>query len=66
MMKDVSSYRDVSSFDSDLQMFREAPKLVDVAHLEFLRWLIEHGRLDHPSALSSSDDLDGEAEPTLQ
>jgi hypothetical protein len=38
--------KDVTGFDGDLQMFRERPKPVNLAHLRFLRWLIEHGRLD--------------------
>ena len=36
----------LSSFDGDLQMFREAPHEVSLAHLRFLRWLAEHGRLE--------------------
>jgi hypothetical protein len=48
-MTDVSSFRDVVGFDGDLQMFRQTAKPVNVEHLQFLRWLIEHGRLDHPS-----------------
>ena len=46
-MHDVSSFRDVTGFDGDLGMFRETAKPVNVEHLEFLRWLIEHGRLDN-------------------
>ena len=38
--------KDVTGFDGDLQMFRERPKPVNLAHLRFLRWLIEQGRLD--------------------
>ena len=30
-------------FDSDLQMFRDAPRNMDLAHLRFQRWLVEHG-----------------------
>jgi hypothetical protein len=37
--------KDVTGFDGDLQMFRERPKPVNLAHLRFLRWLIEQGRL---------------------
>ena len=35
------------SYDSDLEMFREAPRPLDHAHLCFLRWLAEQGRLEH-------------------
>ncbi len=40
----------VTSYDSDLAMFREAPKPVSLAYLRFLRWLIEQGRLEHAPA----------------
>lgn len=40
----------VPSYDGDLEMFRELPASVNVAHLRFLRWLIEQGRLEHPPA----------------
>ena len=35
------------NFDGDLEMFREPPCTVNVAHLRFLRWLVEQGRLEH-------------------
>jgi len=38
--------KDVIGFDGDLQMFQERPKPVNMAHLRFLRWLVEQGRLD--------------------
>ncbi len=63
-MTGVSNWQDVTGFDGDLQMFRETTKPVNTAHLDFLRWLIEHGRLDRPSAGVASGDLNGEAEPT--
>jgi hypothetical protein len=44
-------------YDADLQMFREAPQPVNVAHLRFLRWLIEQGRLEHPPAGPPSGEL---------
>ena len=51
---------DLQSYDADLEMFREEPRLVNVAHLRFLRWLSEHGRLEHapvgpPSGEFASD-----------
>jgi hypothetical protein len=49
--------KDTKSFDSDLQMFRERPKSVNLAHLQFLRWLIEQGRLNHPPVRPPSGEL---------
>ncbi len=40
----------VQNFDSELKMFREEAAPVDYARLRFMRWLIEHGRLDYPPA----------------
>ncbi len=37
-------------YDTDLQMYVEPPREPDLAHLRFLRWLCEHGRLEHRSA----------------
>jgi hypothetical protein len=37
-------------FDPELQMFIEQPRGVDLAHLRFLRWLAEHGQLEHETA----------------
>ena len=37
-------------FDGELQMFVEPPHEADLAHLHFLRWLGEHGRLEHEMA----------------
>jgi hypothetical protein len=34
-------------FDPDLQMFIEQPREIDLGRLRFLRWLAEHGRLEH-------------------
>ena len=39
-----------SSYDKDLQMFREPARPVNVARLRFLRWLVEHERLGHRPA----------------
>ncbi len=36
-----------SRYDADLQMFADEPRDPGLAHLEFLRWLTEHGRLEH-------------------
>ena len=42
--------KDVKSYDGDVQMFRETARPVNLAHLRFLRWLIEQGRLEHRPA----------------
>jgi hypothetical protein len=39
-----------TSFDGDLQMFRDAAQGVNLAQLRFQRWLIEQGRAEHPPA----------------
>jgi hypothetical protein len=44
-------------FDGDLQMFRDRPPAVNLAHLRFQRWLIEQGRAEHPPAGPSAGDL---------
>lgn len=41
-------------YDGDLQMLLEQPKGINVAHLTFIRWLCEQGRLEHPVAGPSS------------
>ena len=35
------------AYDATLQMFVQQPRPVDFARLRFLRWLAEHGRLEH-------------------
>jgi hypothetical protein len=41
------------SYDAELQMFR-SDSSVNLAHLQFLRWLSEQGRLEHaPVSLPS-------------
>ena len=37
----------IEGYDSSLQMFLEAPREPDLAHLGFLRWLAERGLLEH-------------------
>ena len=34
-------------YDPELQMFVDQPHEPDPAHLRFLRWLTEHGQLEH-------------------
>jgi hypothetical protein len=36
-----------SQYDGDLQMFRDATREPNRAQLTFLRWMAEHGRLEH-------------------
>ena len=57
--------QDVKSYDGDLKMFREAPKAINVAHLEFLRWLSEQGRLEHTPMGPASGELVETAEVPL-
>ncbi len=42
--------KNVQRYEGDLDDFRDLPVGVNVAHLRFLRWLIEQGRLEHPAA----------------
>ena len=44
-------------YDGDLQMFCEEPREINVAHLRFLRWLVEQGRLEYPPAGPPSGEL---------
>ena len=39
-----------NSYDSALQMFVQAPRDADPKRLAFLRWLAEHGKLEHEVA----------------
>lgn len=47
----------VGQYDGTLQMFVEAPRDVDVARLAFVRWLVEHRRLEHKLAGPSSGEF---------
>ncbi|HEY7067804.1 MAG TPA: hypothetical protein VII06_40490 [Chloroflexota bacterium] len=46
--------KDITNYDGDLQMFRERSPQVNLAQLRFVRWLVEHGRLEHLPAGPSS------------
>jgi hypothetical protein len=46
-------------YDSSLQMFVQTPRPVDMTRLSFMRWLAEHGRLEHRVAGPSSGPLVG-------
>ena len=34
-------------YDKELQMFREAATEPNLEKLRFMRWLVEHGKLEH-------------------
>jgi hypothetical protein len=44
----------MASYDGSLHMFVNAPKSVDMRRLVFLRWLAEHGKLEHATVGPSS------------
>jgi hypothetical protein len=44
-------------YDSRLQMFVDEPREVDMARLAFLRWMVEHGLLEHRPAGPSSGEF---------
>jgi hypothetical protein len=44
----------MASYDGSLQMFVNAPKDIDLRRLVFMRWLAEHGKLEHETAGPSS------------
>jgi hypothetical protein len=46
--------QNAKSFDGDLKMFRDGDRPVNMAALQFLRWLAERGRLEHGIAGPSS------------
>ena len=52
------------NYDGDLRMFRETPRAVNVAHLRFLRWLVERGQLEHLPAGPPSGEF--AEEPVLE
>ena len=37
-------------YDAELQMFTDTPRELNLDRLRFLRWLAEHGRLEHAAA----------------
>lgn len=47
----------IGRYDSSLQMFVEEPREPDVRRLTFLRWLVEHDRLEHPVVGPASGEL---------
>ena len=44
-------------YDSDMQMFVEGPRELDLRRLMFLRWLTEQERLEHPAVGPSTGEL---------
>ncbi len=49
--------KSVGQYDGTLQMFVEEPRDVDMARLAFVRWLVEHGRLEHRNAGPASGEF---------
>lgn len=47
----------VGQYDGNLQMFVEEPRDLDLGRLTFLRWLVEHNRLEHPAIGPSTGEL---------
>lgn len=47
----------MGTYDSALQMFVQSPPPVDMCRLSFMRWLAEHGKLEHQIAGPSSGAL---------
>jgi hypothetical protein len=47
----------VGQYDGNLQMFIEEPRDIDLGRLTFLRWLVEHDRLEHPISGPSTGGL---------
>jgi hypothetical protein len=47
----------VGRYDGALQMFVEGPRDVDPAYLNFVRWLVEHERLEHRAAGPATGEL---------
>ena len=47
----------VGQYDGSLQMFVEEPRDIDLRRLTFVRWLVEHNRLEHPISGPSTGDL---------
>jgi hypothetical protein len=39
-----------NDYDSEVQMFVQRPREIDLAHLRFLRWLAVRGSLEHEPA----------------
>jgi len=37
----------LGQYDGSLQMFIQTPREPDARHLQFLRWLVEHGDCEH-------------------
>ena len=55
-----------TQYDGDLQMFRDTTREFNLAHLQFLRWLAEQGRLEHkPMGPPSGPLVDGTPEESL-
>ena len=49
----------IGKYDGELQMFCEPAREPDVARLGFLRWLVEHGQLEHDVVGRAADEYAG-------
>ena len=47
----------IGRYDGNMQMFVQEARSPDLGRLRFLRWLVEHGRYDHPSMGPASGEL---------
>jgi hypothetical protein len=47
----------IGRYDGNMQMFVQEAQSPDLRRLRFLRWLVEHGRYDHPSMGPASGEL---------
>ena len=53
-------------YDKELQMFREATAEPNLDKLHFLRWLVEHDKLEHEAAGQSVGEFAVEERTTPQ
>ena len=47
----------IGRYDTNLQMFVEEPRDPDLRRLSFMRWLVEHNRLEHPAIGPASGEI---------
>jgi hypothetical protein len=55
----------IGRYDGNLQMFVEESRPISLNRLGFLRWLIEHGQLEHSAAGPPSGPLVAPTEPAV-
>jgi hypothetical protein len=47
VLTEVTTVQSAMKYDDNLQMYCEPVREPRLAHLQFLRWLAEHGKLEH-------------------